>query len=65
MDRAATQERIKELRLRAARLTDAAHHADSRAAYNEDMRAAARCENEADELEASLQDRRAQPYPGA
>ncbi|MCQ8103255.1 hypothetical protein NP590_03975 [Methylomonas sp. SURF-2] len=56
MDRVATQERIKELRQRAVRLTDAAQHADSRAAYNEDMRASARAENEADELEAQLRD---------
>lgn len=40
---------IKELR-------DAANHADSRAAYSEDMAAAARCEDEADEL-AHRQDR--------
>lgn len=56
MDRIATQERIKQLRLRAKDLREAAHHADSRAAYNEDMRAAARAEDEADELAAQLQD---------
>ncbi|WAR43609.1 hypothetical protein [Methylomonas rapida] len=56
MDRIATQERIQELRLRAKHLRDAAQHADSRAAYNEDMRAAARAEDEADELVAQLQD---------
>lgn len=51
------EERIRELRQRAEHLRQSAHHADSRAAYNEDMQAAARCEDEADELAAQLQDR--------
>lgn len=49
-------ERIRELRERANHLREAAHHADSRQAYNEDMRAAAMAEDEADELAAQLHD---------
>ncbi|MDT4329773.1 hypothetical protein RPD76_07615 [Methylomonas sp. MV1] len=51
-----TAERIAELRKRAQRLRECAHRADSRAAYNEDMNAAARFEDEADELEAQQYD---------
>lgn len=59
-NRADIEQRIKQLRQRASHYRQAAHHADSRTGYNEDMLASARCENEADELEASIYDRRAQ-----
>lgn len=60
LDRLATEQRIKLLRQRAKHEREAAHHADSRTAYNQDMQAAKRADDEADELEASLYDRRAQ-----
>jgi hypothetical protein len=56
IERAAQQERVRELRERARHVRVSAEHADSRQAYNEDMRLAARYENEADELEAELHD---------
>lgn len=49
-------ERIRELRQRAYHLRQIAQYADSRAAYNDDMQAAARLEDEADELAAQQQD---------
>lgn len=52
----AVEERIRELRERAKRLREAAQHADSRQAYSEDMQAAAKAEDEADELSAQLHD---------
>ncbi len=55
-NRAATEARIRDLRERARRLYEAAQHADSRQAYNEDRESAARMENEANELTATLQD---------
>lgn len=60
IERANITDRIRELRQRAARLRESAHHADSRQAYDDDMRASTHAENEADELEASIYDRRAQ-----
>ncbi|WP_026600506.1 hypothetical protein [Methylomonas sp. 11b] len=59
LERAGLQSRIQMLRECATLLRNAANHADSRAAYNEDMAAAANADNEADELAAQLQD--AQP----
>lgn len=51
-----SQQRIDELRARANRLRESAAHADSRAAYNDDIAAATKADNEADELAAQLQD---------
>ncbi|WP_445368823.1 hypothetical protein ACH5Y9_05395 [Methylomonas sp. BW4-1] len=59
LERAGLQSHIQMLRERATLLRNAANRADSRAAYNEDMAAAAKADNEADELAAQLQD--AQP----
>jgi hypothetical protein len=61
VERAAQQQRIHELRERARHLYTSAQHADSRQGYQEDRRAAARAENEADELESQLHDEGAAP----
>jgi hypothetical protein len=56
IERAAQQERVRELRERARNVRESALRSDSRLAYDEDMRLAARYENEADELDAELHD---------